>query len=257
MPFDLQPIRIPTRLLRDPPRIDEHTQLLAIGDVHGCGRLLTAMMRAFQTASAALLPPAHNREAVILGDFIDRGPSSRSVLQALFGSRHQDGMTVLLGNHEAMLLACIDGKASPHDGWLDFGGDACLASLGVQPPGPWEPEHAFRDRLVAAIGDDVVEWLRSLPLTYRAGDYLFCHAGIRPGVPLEAQRPDDLVWIREPFLSSRRFHGKVVVHGHSVEDDICLRHNRIGIDTGAYRTGRLTGLVLQGTQAWSLVVWLE
>lgn len=256
MPFDLQPIRIPTRLLRETPRIDEHTQLLAIGDVHGCGRLLIAMMRAFQTASAALLPPARSREVVILGDFIDRGPNSLSVLRALYGSRNQDGMTVLLGNHEATLLACIDGRASPHDGWLDFGGDACLASLGLEPPGPWEPEEAFRNRLVAAIGENVVDWLRSRPLSYTVGDFLFCHAGVRPGVPLDAQKPEDLLWIREPFLHSRRNHGKVVVHGHSVDTDICLRHNRIGIDTGAYSTGRLTGLLLQGTQAWSLVVWL-
>lgn len=257
MPFDLQPIRIPTRLLRDTPRVDEHTQLLAVGDVHGCGRLLTAMMRAFQTVSAALLPPTRNREAVILGDFIDRGPSSRAVLQALYGSRHQDGMTVLMGNHEATLLACIDGRTSPFDGWLEFGGDACLASLGLEPPGPWEPEEQFRERLVDTIGVEVVDWLRGLPLSYQVGDFLFCHAGVRPGVAIEAQRPDDLLWIREPFLGSRRNHGKVVVHGHSIEPEICLRPNRIGIDTGAYRTGRLTGLILQGNQAWSLVVWLD
>lgn len=237
--------------------MEEGTQVLAIGDVHGCGRLLTAMMRAFQTVTASALPPSNNRQVVILGDFIDRGPSSLSVLQALYASRQQAGITVLMGNHEACLLDCLDGKASAQDAWLEFGGDAFLGSLGIPAPGPWEAEQVFRERLTAAIGPKLIEWLRDLPHYYQLGDYFFCHAGVRPGVRLVDQAIQDLLWIRRPFLDSRRDHGKVIVHGHSIEPEICVRANRIGIDTGAYRTGRLTGLLLQGSMAWSLTVWLD
>lgn len=257
MPFNIEPLPLPKPLWRPPPSVDPHTQLLAIGDVHGCGRLLGEMMRAFQIVTNSLLAPATHREVVVLGDFIDRGPNSLSVLQALYRSWQQQGLTVLLGNHEALLLDCIDGGASPFDGWLDYGGDACLQSLGVEPPEPWEPEHDFRERLIEAIGDPIVTWLRGLPCTYQSGDFFFCHAGVRPGVALERQAREDLLWIREPFLSSRRYHGKVVVHGHSVEPAICVKPNRIGIDTGAYRSGALTGLLLQGQRAWNVTAWVD
>lgn len=257
MSFDLRPLQIPTPVWRQTPRIDPETQLLAIGDIHGCGRLLTEMMRAFRTVTATMLPPARHREVVVLGDFIDRGPSSLSVLQALYGSWHQHGITVLLGNHEATLLDCIDGRASPFDGWLDFGGDAFLASLCVEPPGPWEPDRAFQDRLVAAIGEPMVDWLRTLPCSFTYGDFFFCHAGVRPGVPLQQQTQADLLAIRQPFLGSRRNHGKVVVHGHSIEPEVRVRGNRIGIDTGAYRTGLLSGLILQGSLAWNITVKVD
>lgn len=257
MSFDLQPVQLPAALWRAPPRIDPETQVLAIGDIHGCGRLLTEMMRAYRIVSSTALPPSRHREVVVLGDFIDRGPSSLSVLQALYGSWHQHGIKVLLGNHEATLLDCIDGRASPFDGWLDFGGDAFLSSLCLDPPGPWESERSFRERLVGAIGDHLVDWLRGLPCSYQYGDYFFCHAGVRPGVPLARQEPTDLLWIRDPFLDSKRHHGKIVVHGHSVTPGICIRPNRIGIDTGAYRTGLLTGLIVQGAKAWSLTARVD
>lgn len=257
MPFDLKPIQIPAMLWHARPSIDEHTQLLAIGDIHGCGRLLTAMMRAFQTVSARHLPKSLHREIVVLGDFIDRGPSSLSVLQALYGSRNHDGMTVLMGNHEAALIDFIDGRSSPFETWLEFGGDAFLRSICIEPPGPWEPEQAFRDRLIKATGEHLIDWMRDLPHFCERGDFFFCHAGVRPGIAVHEQSPHDLLWIRKPFLTSRRHHGKLVVHGHSIEPEICVRSNRIGIDTGAYRTGRLSGLILQGSSAWNITVWLD
>ena len=135
--------------------------------------------------------------------------------------------------------------------WLANGGDATLLSFGIAPElftasSPQERGIMIRQH----IGDEVLDWLRSLPLCYRSGDYYFCHAGVRPGIPLEAQERADLLWIRDEFLVSKSWHGAVVVHGHSEADAVEEIHNRINIDTGAYRTDILTAMGLEGTSRW-------
>jgi serine/threonine protein phosphatase 1 len=153
----------------------------------------------------------------------------------------------LKGNHEDMMLRFIRGDNVPH--WLHNGGDATLASYGIA--ASWMTSdasnlEALRRRLQDAMPATHLAFLESLRLFYVAGDYLFVHAGIRPGVPLDAQRPADLLWIRDPFLMSKNAFGKCVVHGHTICSVPEVRTNRIGIDTGAFYSGRLTCLVLEG-----------
>lgn len=257
MNFELTPITLPGSLWRDPPKVDPDVRVLAVGDVHGRADLLCEIIHLFCEVSLCQLPPAKTEKLILLGDLIDRGPASDTVLRCLYAVRNDPGIIVLKGNHEAMLLACLDGKVSPHDGWLDYGADTFLQSLGLDVPDPREPDEVFAQRLHAALGDETVAWLRGLGTSHEEGDFFFCHAGVRPGVPLHKQSERDLMWIQSPFINSRRYHGKMVVHGHSIVPAICIQPNRIGVDTGAYLNGTLTGLLLQGEQAWSLTVRAE
>jgi serine/threonine protein phosphatase 1 len=158
---------------------------------------------------------------------------------------------LLCGNHEELLLASAGGNEMAQRVWLGNGGDATLRSFGIAPElfaASAADERA--DMIHEHVGQDVLDWLRSLPLFYRSGDYYFCHAGVRPGVPLDAQQREDLLWIRDEFLVSRAWHGAVVVHGHSEADAVEEVDNRINVDTGAYRTDILTAIGLEGTARW-------
>jgi serine/threonine protein phosphatase 1 len=153
----------------------------------------------------------------------------------------------LLGNHEAMMLEFLDDIGIGLT-WTLNGGKATMASYGVESPSldldtEWR---RAQGELAAAIPERHLAFLRGLPLFHVEGDYLFAHAGVRPGIAFGRQDRDDLLWIRDEFLDSTADHGKVVVHGHTVTREVDLRRNRIGIDTGAYATGRLTCLVLAG-----------
>jgi serine/threonine protein phosphatase 1 len=222
-------------------------RVYAIGDVHGRADLLVQLRERIR-ADLAEAPPT--RLLVHVGDYVDRGFESRKVLDLLIerplaGVENQH----LLGNHDAWLLGFLDEPASVGAAWLRFGGDATLLSYDVRLNGPAESEEdlaALAARLRARLPAAHRRFLEGLRLRLEFGDYLFVHAGIRPGVPLALQKPDDLLWIREPFLSDRRDHGMVVVHGHTVQAQPVVRANRIGIDTGACWTGRLTCLVLEG-----------
>lgn len=225
-------------------------RIYAIGDIHGRLDLFREILRQFEE-------DCHRREdvrcrLVILGDVIDRGPHSRRLLERIFTiQRRSDDLIMLLGNHEDMLLASADGSAGAQRLWLSQGGAATLSSYGLDPAewsdaAPAERGHA----LSGAVGTDMLEWLRSRPAVYRSGDYLFCHAGIRPGVPLARQKRDDLLWIRGKFLDSAEWHGAMIVHGHSEVDRVSIEPNRINLDTAAYRTGRLSGLGLEGRSRW-------
>lgn len=224
--------------------------VVAIGDIHGRYDLLTALIRELDARFDHW--GEGSGHLVVLGDMIDRGPDSRHVVNFLKRLTEEvTRATVLLGNHEAVLLDVIAGDATAQRLWLRHGGEATLASYDIAPPRDGEDSIAFGMRLADQIGADTIEWLRDRPLSVRHGDYFFCHAGIRPGISLSRQADDDLLWISDAFLDDERDHGAVVVHGHSIVDDPEVRINRIGVDTGAYRTGRLTAAVLSDSEGWT------
>ena len=227
--------------------VPRSVRVYAIGDIHGRLDLLDAMLDQLVEDGAAA--PDLNKYIVYLGDYVDRGPDSSGVIERLVqGPPPGFGAIHLKGNHEASMLHFLeDIRIGPN--WLSYGGDATLASYQVPPPGEnagaAELEQA-QALLYAALPPNHLAFLTSLRASVAIGDYLFVHAGIRPGVALERQREEDLLWIREQFLRSTADHGKVVVHGHTISVAPEVRANRIGIDTGAFATNRLTCLVLEG-----------
>lgn len=225
----------------------------AIGDVHGRLDLLDGLLQQIdadhRTRGGGAKPLL-----VFLGDLIDRGPHSSQVVERVRGGALPGFRTLaLLGNHEEVLLRLLDGEEGLVRQWFGFGGLACVASYGTDPMELRAmPEHTALQHICHAIPAEHQAFLRGLGDSFRFGDYLFVHAGIRPGVPLERQSPIDLRWIRQPFLGDRRDHGMMVVHGHTISDAIDEQSNRIGIDTGAFHHGVLTALAIEGEQRWFL-----
>jgi serine/threonine protein phosphatase 1 len=218
----------------------------AVGDIHG---RLDLLARLEPLLDAAARDPDRVLIEVFLGDYIDRGPASCGVIDRLIArAARRDRITVHLGgNHEAMLLAALaDDRAFLH--WLDNGGRTTLLSYGVSPQRAGADPAGTRAALARAIPDSHRAFLRSLRVSFHHGGFFFAHAGVRPGVPLAAQDPEDLVWMREPFLSATGDLGAVVVHGHTPTRAPVFRENRIGIDTGAYVTGVLTCLLVTDRQ---------
>lgn len=231
-----------------PPRLPEGVRVYAIGDIHGRIDLLRDL-EARILADRAAQPTRCNDLLVYLGDYVDRGLDSNRVLDHLAADPPDGfGRVLLLGNHDLWLRLFLAGEPVG-DSWLRYGGDATLLSYGV-PLAFDQPEQArlavAREALAAKVPAAHRRMLDSLELMLPLGDYLFCHAGIRPGVPLDRQEEHDVIWIREPFLSWDGDCGKVIVHGHTIEDQPVIRRNRIGIDTGACFNGNLTCLVLEG-----------
>ena len=224
----------------------------AIGDIHGCYDLLAAMLRRVRD-DARRHAAGRRAVLVLLGDYVDRGPDSARVLTAIARlSRHGEyELHVLLGNHDACFLDFIDQPEAGAE-WLDFGGRETLASYGVEPP--LSGEEAFgriraRDDLLERMPIAHLSLLRRCELMVEIGDYAFVHAGIRPGTALARQGRDDLLWIRGGFLDAAGPFEKRIVHGHSwTGPDPTVRPERIGLDTGAYETGVLTALRLDGTE---------
>ena len=222
----------------------------AIGDVHGRFDLLEQLLAKIH--SELQRRPAEKTLLIFVGDLIDRGSSSAQVIERLRTYRRQGVQPVfLLGNHEEVLLRILGGDAELITKWRWFGGAECLQSYGLD---PGRLAHVSDEEALAmvrsAIPQSHVEFLESFADSCRFGDYLFVHAGIRPGIELEEQSQADLRWIREPFLFDEADHGFVVVHGHTISVEVEERANRIGIDTGAYRTGLLTALAIEGTERW-------
>lgn len=220
-------------------------RIYVVGDVHGRLDLIRALFAKI-AAHLKTLPRARTVHVVLLGDLVDRGPDSAGVLKFVFDlQKRSDSLIVLKGNHEEMMLRAIDGEPGLMAAWLRSGGDATFRSFGIEPPIGDEDLLPATRKIAATVPGEMLDWLRALPLTAKSGDYLFCHAGIRPGIAINRQSRDDLLWIRREFLEDDTDHGLVIVHGHSVSREVEMRHNRIGIDTGAYRTGVLTGLYLE------------
>lgn len=224
-------------------RIPDNTRIYAIGDIHGRADLLAALLGQIEADDKAR-PPVATR-LVFLGDYIDRGPDSYGVIELLLkGLPAGMGADFLMGNHEQMMLdALAEDWRMPL--WLRNGGGAAVLSYTRaarergENAGPWSDITG----IVPAVH---LAFLAGLKVLIEYGDYAFVHAGIQPGTDLHTQDPHDLVWMREPFLSYGGSFGKIIVHGHTPVEAPEIRHNRIGIDTGAVFTGRLTALVLEG-----------
>lgn len=234
------------------PRGKEGARLYAVGDIHGRLDLLDLLLAQIETDLAERAP--RRTFLVFLGDLIDRGPDSAGVIERLRTYRHRGVETVFLaGNHEEVLLSIVKGKRGVLPNWLKFGGAECAASYGIDPERLAMMEEGTAIDLVRArVPREHVKFLDAMADTLRFGDYLLVHAGIRPGVALDDQKREDLRWIRDPFLTDAKEHGFVVVHGHTICPAVEQKTNRIGIDTGAYKTGVLTALAIEDEKRWFL-----
>ena len=227
-----------------PFRVERGTRIYAIGDIHGRLDLLQRLLKTIAKDSTS--PPSHCI-LVCLGDYIDRGPHSAGVVACLLSlesdpvfkgfDRH-----FLKGNHEQMMAEFLEGKGVGAL-WLKNGGAATLESYGIK--NPWGDLKQVRHQAQAALPVAHRHFFDHLELHHHQGDYHFVHAGVRPHVPLEHQSPDDVLWIRNEFLTATEDFGAMIVHGHSPVDVPNVLPNRIAIDTRAWASGTLTCLVVQ------------
>jgi len=221
-------------------------RIYAIGDVHGRLDLLDALFARIDDDLRS--SPVDRPIEVLIGDYIDRGPDSRGVVSRLIERRCERELVCLMGNHESFMLAFLRDPAVLRH-WLPNGGLATLESYGVQVrllAGLRTQDRLIAEELRHKLPREHEDFLSKLPYAFPCGDYLFVHAGIRPEVSLDRQSPDDLLWIRDEFLLSTSAFEKIVVHGHTPVAKPEIHPNRIAIDTGAFLTGRLTCLVLEG-----------
>ena len=222
-------------------------RLYAIGDIHGRADLLDLLA---QRIACDLRTDDHDAAlTVFVGDYVDRGRDSRGVIDRLARGDFPTPIVTLRGNHEDELLRFIDDPAML-DQWVAFGGLTTLASYGVDPGDDMTRggAPAVHAAFLARFPQEHRRFLEQTKYSAEYGDYFFCHAGVRPNVPLERQDPDDLMWIRYEFLNHRGAFGKVIVHGHTPHAHVENLENRINLDTHAFKSGRLTAVVLQGEE---------
>ena len=234
------------------PAVPDGVLVYAVGDIHGRCDLLRALLRkiADDVSKHGSVEPT----VVFLGDYVDRGPDSRGVLEVLLRDLpHRWNCRLLKGNHEEAVLNFL---RDPGFGeiWRDFGGLETMASYGVTPARrggeiDW-PRSAEMFR--ATFPPEHEKFLSGLSLYEQIGDYVFVHAGVRPGIPLQYQSEHDLLWIREEFTQSRRALAQTIIYGHTPSENIVVGPGRIGIDTGAYITGKLSAVGLCGRERWHL-----
>lgn len=239
------------RAARPAPTVPDGHVVYAIGDIHGRADLLHDLLRLIEADKARR--PDLGIVLVTLGDYVDRGPDSRRVIDILAALAAQGGerMVVLKGNHEEALLEFL---RDPGTGatWAEHGGRETLLSYGVTPPagrGDVESWAQARDAFAEKLPERHLKFIQGLQLFATLGDYVFVHAGVRSGTPLDQQDERDLLWIRQEFLSGPAWsEAAVVVHGHTPKPEPIEGPGRIGVDTGAYATGVLTALRLEGDQ---------
>ncbi|MEA1673430.1 metallophosphoesterase [Nitrospirillum sp. BR 11163] len=248
---------------RPAPRAPDGHILYAVGDVHGELGLLRRLLDAIARDHARMVERHGPLTPVLimLGDYVDRGPDSRGVIDLLRGGADPAGRTLddmlpgftrhcLRGNHEqSMLDFLVDPLAALR--WLDFGGPATLRSYGLPAvmEGPAVLQAvALSEALAAQLPPSHRRFLDGLAYQVVYGDYAFVHAGIRPGRPLAEQVAEDMLWIRAPFMLAEGPHEKVIVHGHTIVPDVDILPQRIAVDTGAYRSGRLSAVALHGPE---------
>jgi serine/threonine protein phosphatase 1 len=242
------------------PAIPAGERVYAIGDIHGCNIQLIDLLNQIDADDAAKNSGrgATRTTVIFLGDLMDRGPDSAGVINTAMAYQdrargtHKTGR-FLMGNHEDMFLESVSGDARALRYFLKYGGRETVLSYGLS-----AEEYDALDfdqlalRLLEIVPRNHADFVREFEDSIVVGDYAFVHAGIRPGVPMEQQKPKDLRWIREDFLQSTASHEKVIVFGHTIFKDVEMPGNRIGIDTGAYNTGVLTAIGLEGTEQWFL-----
>jgi serine/threonine protein phosphatase 1 len=233
------------------PRLPVGIRIYAISDIHGCADLLQKMFTVIDRdlTTVGSMRPIH----VFLGDYIDRGPESRQTIDLLVNRSRKHETVFLKGNHEAFLFDVLK-SPSQLQGWKQYGGLQTLASYGLTPS--LNPDEAEQAELIKELANKIPPYQRrffnSLRLRFVCGDFFFVHAGVRPGVPLPQQKEEDMLWIRDEFLESEERFSKYIVHGHTPVQQPDIRPNRINIDTGAYATGNLTLLTIQGDSILAL-----
>ncbi|WP_170005498.1 metallophosphoesterase family protein [Pseudopontixanthobacter vadosimaris] len=243
----LEPLRQMFRGRRAAPAhaVPDGERYYVVGDIHGRLDLFSALVEAMEADDAA---SAEARTTIVLlGDLVDRGPDSAGVIALARRLHERREVRLLAGNHEEMFLESFeDAEVLRH--FLRHGGRETILSYGIDRLEYNNAElHDLQEIMRAAVPREDREFLESFDEYMIAGDYLFVHAGIDPAVPLEDQKRRDMLWIRERFLRHGAAHSHMIVHGHSISEDVDERSNRIGLDTGAFRTGRLTAVVLEGT----------
>jgi serine/threonine protein phosphatase 1 len=226
------------------PRMPDGIRIYAIGDIHGRADLLEGVLKRIDADLAA--NPVSIGIEVYLGDYVDRGPASREVIDRLVARNRTFRAVFLKGNHETYLTGFANNPLILED-WQQFGGLETLVSYGIAPPINAGAEAQAR---LAATFDQTLpashrRFFSNLKSSFTCGDFFFVHAGVRPGIPLTKQREEDLLWIRRDFLLCEDEFSKIIVHGHTPVPEPDIRPNRINIDTGAYATGRLTCLKLE------------
>lgn len=231
-----------------PPRLPEGLRIYAVGDIHGRDDLFAELMDKIEADKTARSHP--NCGLILLGDLIDRGPSSATVIErAIRLRRDWPVFHWLVGNHEEVFVKALSGDLAALKFFCRIGGEETILSYGI--------DHATYSRLT--YEELLVMLERAVPTAHRdflaageemvlLGDYGFVHAGLRPGVALDSQKPSDLRWIREPFLSADDDFGRFIVHGHTITQTVDERANRLGIDTGAYASGILTAVVIENDE---------
>lgn len=221
-------------------------RIYAIGDIHGrydlFRRIVDKIIWHWESAPQTF----QSIKIILLGDIIDRGAESGECLDFAHELVNHCEASLLRGNHEDLLLNSLAGNPRAQDIWLANGGLAFLESFGIAPPLPYEDSFDFADRVATAVPEHLIVMLKAAPLSLRSGDYFFVHAGVNPGVALHRQNEQDLLFIRENFTASTRWHGAMVVHGHSIVESVEFHSNRIAVDTGAFKTDRLSCLCLEG-----------
>jgi serine/threonine protein phosphatase 1 len=226
------------------PQIPDGVRIYAIGDIHGRADLLNQVLTRIEVD--LVKNPVNYALEIYLGDYIDRGPASKEVLDVLVLRKRTRHCVFLKGNHETYLLGFLANPALLDD-WRSLGGFETLMSYGITPV--INADTAAQTQIATAFSQVLPErhrqFLADLKSSYSYGEYFFVHAGVRPGIPLENQRTEDLLQIREDFLFCEEDFSKIVVHGHTPVREPDIRSNRINIDTGAYATGQLTCLILE------------
>lgn len=225
--------------------LPDGVRVYAIGDVHGRTDLLGRQLA--QIESDEKRYPCERSIIVLLGDYIDRGPDSRGTIDALLAIAQHRELVCLKGNHETLILQFLDRPDSLND-WRSLGGLETLVSYGLRPS--FSRSNGDHERLSEELRDALpeqhLEFFRTLPLSFSCGDFFFVHAGVRPGIAFGKQVDDDMLWIRDEFLQHASPFEKFVVHGHTPVNAPDIRSNRANIDTGAFATGRLSCLAIEG-----------
>jgi len=232
-------------------RIPDGQRVYAVGDVHGRLDLLDDLIRRIGEDDAER--GAARTKLIFLGDLVDRGPDSRGVIERVRALQAAGNLHCLMGNHEEVFLRSIDGDIQALRLFIRIGGRETILSYGVSEEDYNKADfEELAEILAARVPPEHVAFISSFEDHIEIGDYLFVHAGIRPGVPIAEQASSDLRWIRDSFLDHEGDHGRRVVHGHSIRQEAELLPNRIGIDTGAYATDRLSAVGLEGGAQWFL-----